>query len=809
MAIAGTLEIQMLANMARLTADMNTAKNTVGGAMKNIEGAVSSAKSMLASLGVGLGVGYFVSLVKGSIDAADHLQDLSKTTSITVERLAGLRVAAKQSGGDLDSIAQSINKLSQNMGKDAEKFKALGVSAKDPLEAFKQLSDIFVAIQDPQQRAAVMAAALGKSWAGAAPLLAEGGRRIGEIVEQGSALSGATSEMSKQADEFNDKLVLLTGTGGLLTRAIGPLLPLLNVMADDMLDAQKNATKLDGQFKPLLETFKALVVLGGNVAFVFKGVGTEVGGMAAQLAAAGRGDFAGVAAIRKAMIEDAEKARTEFDAWEKKILDVGSAANGVKQPLAGMTDEQKKAAAAAAAAAAEFVKESKSVNTLAKEIEKLLALGKKGEGEAAEARVKIWEDEQKAINDFRNAGFEEDKKLLALGVSGEEAAAVARSEAVIAEIGAINDVRNGAFDEETARIKKLENERLTAQVSMWQSVESAGHQAFLSIFDTSKSVLERIRAMLKTHLIDILYQMTAKKWIFNIVANVSGASVAQAVFPGMANAASTAGGVGNMFSGVSSLSSMFGGGGMYSAFATSAAGEFLGLSTSTALLGDATATSALAMTELGTSIGAFVPYVGWALAAFAAYKAFFGDHGTPTSSLGDMGRTYGPGGTVLSQYEGPFATGAGGGQLDALYAKFSDIATALGVTAGAVSFYYGANTGAGGTNPQFRLQGGAGGRSYDSGIETPLTDANVALAISRAIATAVQGSDLPVYLQKVFEGLDFSTMTQPAIDATLGFAGSLKQLRDQLTETRTPAEIAVAQVAELNNALGANATTIE
>jgi len=162
--IAGQLEIVMLANMARLADDMQKSKQIVGGAMKNIEGAVASAKSALGALGIGLGIGYFVSLVKGSIDAMDRLHDLSKVTTLTAETLAGLRVAAKQSGGDLESVAMSMNKLSVEVGKAPEKFKALGISATDPLEQFKQLADISNKLTDVNQRNAVLNAALGKSW---------------------------------------------------------------------------------------------------------------------------------------------------------------------------------------------------------------------------------------------------------------------------------------------------------------------------------------------------------------------------------------------------------------------------------------------------------------------------------------------------------------------------------------------------------------------------------------------------------------------------------------------------------------------
>lgn len=349
--IAGTLEVQMLASMARLADDMQKSKQIVGGAMKDIESAVASAKSALGALGIGLSAGYFVSLIKGTVDAIDHLHDLSKTIPITVEELAGLRVAAKQSGGDLDSITQSINKLSVEMGKSPEKFRALGVSAKDPLEAFKQFSDIFVKLEDPQQRAAVMAAALGKSWAGAAPLLAEGGKKIGEMVERGTKLSGVTTEMARQADELNDKWVLLGGTGGFLVRQVGPLLPLMNLLADDMLRAQESAHGLNSEFSPMLEVMKTLVVLGTNVAFVFKMIGGEIGVTMAKWAALARLDFKGANLIAKEWIADREKARAEQDEFDKKVMGAGLTGAASK----GAAGANPADAADAAARAAKFL----------------------------------------------------------------------------------------------------------------------------------------------------------------------------------------------------------------------------------------------------------------------------------------------------------------------------------------------------------------------------------------------------------------------------------------------------------------------
>lgn len=208
--VVGELEIKMFAELARLRTDMEKANGIVAKSSRNIEKSISFANRALGALGISLGTAFFVNLIKGSIDSADRLNDLSKTTNLTVETLSGLDLAAKQSGTDLEGVAKSINKLSENMGKDAEAFKQLGITSKDPLEAFKQLSDVFNSLEDTQQRNAVMSKALGKSWQESAPLLAEGSMRIGEMVKEGQKLSGITTEMAKSADRFNERMSALS-----------------------------------------------------------------------------------------------------------------------------------------------------------------------------------------------------------------------------------------------------------------------------------------------------------------------------------------------------------------------------------------------------------------------------------------------------------------------------------------------------------------------------------------------------------------------------------------------------------------------
>ena len=384
MAIAGVLEIQMLTNIARVQSDTQQIKAMYGSSMKSIESSVAAAKSALASLGVTLGVGAFAAMIKGSIDAADHLNDLSKSTALTVEQLAGLSIAAKQSGTDLDGVAGSITKLAQNMGKDAEKFKAAGITARDPLEAFKQLADLFVAIEDPQTRAALGAATLGKNWATAAPLLAEGGKAIGEMVDKGTRLSGVTAELAKQSDAFNDKLVLLTGTNSIMNSVTGQLLPLLNKLAGDMLEAKEKSGGMNDGFTILLDTFKLAVILGGMVAKTFQAIGTAAGAQAAQLAALARGDFSGAMLIRKEALADLAKMPGDFLKWRDSILAVGTAAQvaaaqvnslmdpDVQRELTAQASAARKAAAEAKRRAQELIGGAGATKNTLDEYEKII-----------------------------------------------------------------------------------------------------------------------------------------------------------------------------------------------------------------------------------------------------------------------------------------------------------------------------------------------------------------------------------------------------------------------------------------------------
>lgn len=102
-------------------------------------------------------------------------------------------------------------------------------------------------------------------------------------------------------------------------------------------------------FKAATVLFQTLGVVGSDVVFVFKGVGREIGAIAAQIAALGRGDFNGFKAISEAVKEDARIARLELDEFQERLfnlsvpqVDGGSATQAVRKMTQTLSKEELK-----------------------------------------------------------------------------------------------------------------------------------------------------------------------------------------------------------------------------------------------------------------------------------------------------------------------------------------------------------------------------------------------------------------------------------------------------------------------------------
>lgn len=157
----------------------------------------------------------------------------------------------------------------------------------------------------------------------------------------------------------------------------------------------------------------------------------------------------------------------------------------------------------------------------------------------------------------------------------------------------------------------------------------------------------------------------------------------------------------------------------------------------------------------------------------------------PTETMGAAQGTYDASGKLLSsqaidvgQSDAMIKTAAA--RANVLAQSYFTTAESLGIKAIGSTFGFNSNTGQSGENPNVDFRVNAGSASYKSGEISASDKAGTELAVSRALMTALQASELPKYLAGVFDSLTASTATQVQIDDAMKLATSYKTLHDQL-----------------------------
>jgi hypothetical protein len=341
------LSIDIEANYARFQDAMSAIERTAKKSAVNLQSAFQSVNGTLAGLGVSISAGGLAALVKSSVDAADHLNDLSKKTGITVETLGGIGFAAVQAGSNLDSVAGAIGKLNKTIAEAGsgnreavEAFQALRVSIEEVPGRLKtadrvlaEIADRFEGFADGPEKAAIALRLFGKAGTDIIPLLDDGGEALRRNIDYFQQYAGVTQDIAEKSDAFNDtleKIHLLSGAAG--NQIAAELLPTLQILAEKMLEVKESSDGFSGVGRAIRTVIEAITVLGLETKFTFKTIGEELGGTAAQLAALARLDFKGFATIGEEMAEGAAKARAENDKLIEDLLHPKPAGSGGQVP---------------------------------------------------------------------------------------------------------------------------------------------------------------------------------------------------------------------------------------------------------------------------------------------------------------------------------------------------------------------------------------------------------------------------------------------------------------------------------------------
>lgn len=361
-----------------------SAENRTRAAFAQLRGDVDAAKSNLSGFQGAVAAGFalapvaaFTAGMSSAIGELDRLGDQAPKVGLTAQALAELGYGAKLSGSNTEALEGSIGKLSVKMSdiisgsKEAARgFDALGIKvtgADGKLKAtdkvLGEIADRFAKMEDGPLKTALAIELFGKSGKEMIPLLNNGAAGIDKLRAEFVKLTGGPiTEATAQAQDFRDNMDrLATKSQGFYMHVAGEVLPLLNTLAEKYLDASTSVDSLGESNRQLstagaavLTLFETTVILGSDVAFVMKGIGTEIGGITAQMttllgldfssftgglgsilklstpaaaaAALVTGNWKGFSAISDAMKEDTAKARAELEKFQNNVLNAAAMA---------------------------------------------------------------------------------------------------------------------------------------------------------------------------------------------------------------------------------------------------------------------------------------------------------------------------------------------------------------------------------------------------------------------------------------------------------------------------------------------------
>ncbi|HEY0915654.1 MAG TPA: hypothetical protein VGE22_12355 [Solimonas sp.] len=623
----------------RTKAAFASAKKSLAGINEMVEAAGLS----FAALGAAGSIAGMVAMVKRINDGVDALNDLKDATGASIENISGLEDVADRFGHNFDSAGQILVKFNQALtqtirpGSDAEKvLTAIGLSARelreiDPAQALLVTAKALNQFADDGEKARAMQLLFGRSVQEAAPFLKD-------LAEQGELVVKVTAEQAEEAERFNLQLFALQTSTKDFGRDLASIaLPALNDVLSTLTATDTAAGSLGKTIgSGLRVALQTISVMGHEVAFVFQGVGREIGGIAAQIAALARGDFKGFSAISEAMREDAARARRENDAAIARVMN-GDQMAGINAEAARLeaqyyggtgrkgvslslpNDPDTKAIAAAKKELQEQAKVLADLRGLTvtftedwQRLNRMYAAGKISLGELTvaqagllkqqpavkaghEERLRLLKAEieaQQQWNEELTTAYVADSKVreqFALNITEQSQALNEANEQLRLEaqlIGATERERqvaiehlrieqqlrkdmaaldaNTSFNEsqreiERARLqrnaeraKALAEERaaLDEHMRVWGSIEQTAHDVFVNIFEGGSNAFKKLGQVLKASLLDLLYQMTVRKWIISIGASVG--------VPGTASAVQALGGGQGVLGGLGGLGNLAG-----------------------------------------------------------------------------------------------------------------------------------------------------------------------------------------------------------------------------------------------------------
>lgn len=412
MSIIGTLGsifIDLRAGAANFESDMGRAARV---AEQNSKKMQADAAKMGKAIGANLALfGTAASAaVVAAINRADQLDEMAQKVGASVKSLSRLEFAAGLEGiedftGSMVKLNRSVQESADKNSQQARAFEALGVKVTDANGKIRSTDAILIDVADSMSqyedgvtKSAVATAIFGKSGADLIPFLNNGADGL-ELLAQRADQLGLTidEKAAKAAGDFNDKLYVMKGAAqGLATRVAGNLLPVMDGLAEQMVDYATDAEAAATWTTAIERAMKGVIVTGIAIKATFLAAGNTIGNVAAAGARLTEGLSAGdlvsnpVGALA-AMV--ARNGATTSDILKAGFADTTDQASRDMEAMANVMH-----------AGARMLNEAASaVDKAAEAADKPRRQLNFSEGGQADSQQKVLADRAKALNDYNDA----------------------------------------------------------------------------------------------------------------------------------------------------------------------------------------------------------------------------------------------------------------------------------------------------------------------------------------------------------------------------------------------------------------------
>jgi hypothetical protein len=408
-AVVGALRITLGLDSAQFTSGMKTAQT-------GLQKFASVAKAGALAIGTAMVTagGAMAVAMKGVIDRADRMYEVSQSLGVAVEDLSRMQYAAELSGVSLEGLEKSIRKLSVGLydasqsatGPAAEAFRALGISATNANGGVRPVIDVmgdlaarFETMPDGVTKTALAIKVFGRSGADMIPMLNEGRAGLTSMYEEAERLGIVLdTETAAAAERFNDNLTRLGKVqDGIITKITAGMLPALDRLAAATVKAANDSEGLKAVGRGLGIVMNGLIAVLLGVAGGFWALGLAAADYAKIAVRLAKLDFSGAIAAwdnrgnaaAQSLRNTGNQIRALFTAVAPTADAIGGLADTTEdladtttragRATRGLTDAQRDTQAAAAESARVFADTRTELEKYNTELARLEALRARGE----------------------------------------------------------------------------------------------------------------------------------------------------------------------------------------------------------------------------------------------------------------------------------------------------------------------------------------------------------------------------------------------------------------------------------------------